>query len=106
LKDDDRLVLSGVSAVRHYSADLIAGDEIEGYVKASGLEDIVHEYGLIVSSRPNVQLRSVDDDCWPFDDGIRVAPSSVVAIDLFDSSDPRSHRAGIELWEKVARDRP
>lgn len=95
------VVRGGVSAVDEYDVDLIAGDEAEVYVRASQLADVVDRYALDDNpDRPNVVVRVVDDEVWPFDDDARVAPWSVVAVDLLDSRNERSQRAGIELIER------
>jgi hypothetical protein len=52
------------------------------------------------ANRPNLIVRVVDDDVWPFDDDANVAPWPVVAVDLLDSNDERSRRAGLELIER------
>ncbi len=95
------VVRGGVSAVSEYNVDLIAGEEAEVYVRARNMSDLVDRYALDVESeRPNVIVRVVDDDDWPFDDDARVAPWPVVAMDLLDARDERSRRAGFELIER------
>jgi len=95
------VVRGGVSAVDEYDVDLIAGDEAEVYVSASKVSDLVDRYALDVEAdRPNVVVRVVDDDDWPFEDDARVAPWPVVAVDLLDANDQRSRRAGLQLIER------
>ena len=95
------VVRSGVSAAADSGVDLIAGDEAEFYVRASKLADLVGRYALDEESdRPNAVVRIVDDEVWPFDNDDRVAPWSVVAVDLLDANDERSRRAGLELIER------
>ena len=53
------------------------------------------------SDRPNVRLRVVSDDDWPFEAAQRVAPAPVVAVDLLDSHDERSQRAARELLARA-----
>lgn len=92
------VVYGGVSAVAEYDVDLIADGEAEVYVRASELADLIDRFALDEEAgRPNVIVRVVDDAVWPFDDGDRVVPWSVVAVDLLDSRDERSRRAGLEL---------
>ena len=100
LKNDHRFVLSGLSGLREHSVDLISGGEAEAYVKASDLDELADAYQLVESNRPNVRLRIVDDRCWPFEEGMRIAPAPVVAVDLLESSDPRAKRAGNELLSR------
>lgn len=103
LNDDPRLVLAGVSAASHYRAALVALDELEGYVRAEDLEELVREYALAApagGARANVVLRVPAPD-WPFDEGQRIASRPVVAMDLIDAGDERSVRAGRGLLEKL-----
>lgn len=95
-------VASGVSALSAHDVDLVAGDQAEAYVRESGLADVVGRFALDPDSdRPNVRLRVVDDDDWPFDADRRVAPAPVVAVDLLDSDDERSRRAARELLARA-----
>lgn len=101
LRVDPRIVRGGVSAITDYHLDLIAGEEAEVYVSARNVSGLVDRYALdIEPDRPNVIVWVVDDDEWPFDDDARVAPWSVVAVDLLDARDERSRRAGFELIER------
>jgi excisionase family DNA binding protein len=94
-------VYGGVSALDEYDVDLIAGEQAEVYVRASNVSDLVDRYALDAETeRSNVVVRVVDDDDWPFEDDARVAPWSVVAVDLLDAHDERSRRAGLELIER------
>lgn len=104
LRADGRLVLSGASAPRDHSVDLLAGDEIEAYVRAVDYGDVVKRYELVEADLSNVRLRVVDDACWPFGDEMRVAPKPVVALDLLESDDPRARRAGKDLFGKSGAD--
>lgn len=103
LSNDPRLVLGGASAASHYRADLVALDEVEGYVRAEDLGQLVREYALAPpagGARANVILR-VPVPGWPFNDGKRIASRPVVAMDLIDAGDERSVRAGRALLAKT-----
>lgn len=92
------VVRGGIRAAVECGADLVVVDEFEGYVRASGLEELVSQFGLDdQAARPNVLLRVVDDAVWPFPPGQVVAGRAAVAVDLLESDDPRSRRAGAEL---------
>lgn len=92
------VVASGVSALREHRVDLVVGDQSEAYVRASQVGELADRFALDPDSdRPNVRLRVVGDDNWPFDVGQRVASAPVVAVDLLDSDDERSQRSAREL---------
>ncbi|WP_420451171.1 hypothetical protein [Ilumatobacter sp.] len=52
------------------------------------------------ADRPNLIVRIVDGDVWPFAEHVNVAPWPVVAVDLLDADDERSRRASLELIER------
>ncbi len=98
LEDEPSLVRSGVSAAVDHRADVLASDFLEAYIPSTQAKGIIERYGLDADAeRPNVVLRIVEDAVWPFANGVGVAPRAVVAIDLLDSEDERSRRAGLEL---------
>lgn len=101
LANESGVVRGGISAAAEYGVDLIAGDEAELYVRANKVADVSDRFALEEGSdRPNVILRVVEDEVWPFGGDDRVAPWSVVAVDLLDAHDERSRRAGLELIER------
>lgn len=100
LASDPRLVLSGASAASARRIDVINRDEVEAYVPRSDLDDLVTEYKLSLGPRHNVILRAVDGR-WPFVDGERIAPEAVIALDLLESDDDRSRRAGRRLLDEL-----
>jgi hypothetical protein len=92
------LVLSGASAAAEHGAALLALDSFEAYVAEPHAEDIINRYALDAgSARANIVLRIVEASVWPFTEGERIAPRAVVAVDLLESEDERSHRAGMAL---------
>jgi hypothetical protein len=102
LVDAPDVVRSGVSAAANYAADLVAVDSVDGYVRASSLAGLVKRFALDDDAdRPNVVLRVVDDDAWPFAPGQCYASLPVVAVDLLESNDERSRRAGVRLLERL-----
>lgn len=75
-----------------------SAETVEGYVRASGIDHLVDRFALgHHPARPNVLLRIVDDDVWPFETDQRLAGRAVVGVDLLESDDPRARRAGAEL---------
>ena len=96
------VVRSGVSAFGCYQIEVVAVDEFEGYVPASSLPSLVSRFALDEhAERPNVLLRTVDDEVWPFDEDESVAPLPVVAVDLLEAHDSRIRRAGFELLKHL-----
>lgn len=92
------VVRAGISAAAHHGADLVIGEGAEGYVRASDVERLVDKFALDdQAARPNVLLRIVEDAVWPFEVDRRYAGQSVVGVDLLESEDSRSRRAGAEL---------
>ena len=97
LRNDHRLVLTGISASRHYRADVVGRREVEAYVSERNLPGVANDHKLSeMADDPNVVLRVVKG-FWPFESGERYAPRAVVAVDLLDSTDERSRRAGSKL---------
>ena len=92
------VVASGVSALSHHYVDLVVSDQSEAYVRESRVAELADRFALDADSdRPNVQLRVVGDDDWPFDADQQVAAAPVVAVDLLEADDERSQRAAREL---------
>ncbi|RZV43613.1 MAG: DNA-binding protein [Acidimicrobiales bacterium] len=98
LEESSKVVRGGVSAAADVGADILARGEFEGYVSGRHIAELVSAFGMDEqAARPNVVLRVVDDSVWPFGSGQKVASRSVVAVDLLESADPRSRRAGMNL---------
>lgn len=103
LARESEVVRSGVSAAAEYGADIVASNEFEGYVRASGIEPLVRRYALDPDAeQPNIMLRVVDDEFWSYLKAAKVAPRPVVAVDLLDADDERSRRAGVELAKALS----
>jgi hypothetical protein len=101
LRDDPNIVLSGVNAAAEYGVDIRAPGVVEAYVGRDRLDDLVYRYALRPAeiADANVVLRVVDE----FGPGRRqrVAPVAAVALDLLESPDDRSRRAGRELARRL-----
>lgn len=100
---DDQFVRSGVSAAEDHGIDLVAPGVVEGYLPKARLAKLSYEHALraVSENAANLIVRAVDGR-WPFESE-RVAPEAVVAVDLIDSLDQRSRRAGSELLRQVRR---
>jgi excisionase family DNA binding protein len=109
LRNDERLVPSGVSAARLVGLDLLAGREVDGYVRASALDELVEEHALApaVIGEANAVLRIVPDDVWDlFLAGRPHAPGAAIALDLIEGYDSRSQTSGKELLKRLERTAP
>jgi excisionase family DNA binding protein len=94
----DSGVRAGISAAAHHAADLVVGEGVEVYVRAGDLDRLIDRFRLDDQApRPNTLLRIVPDDAWPFEPDQRHAGRPVVGVDLLESEDARSRRAGAEL---------
>ena len=87
---DARLVLGGGDAAIQYGSAVGQPRERIAYVRSRDLEPFLSDhFGSPDHENPNVILRVVDDDSWPFDEQ-RFAPAVVAAVDLVDIGDVRS----------------
>lgn len=87
IEDDRLLVRGGASAAAHYEAGLVVPGDAEAYVHVRDVDQVIVTHGLIeAAGEPNVFLRIVDDAAWPFEREERIAPKSVVAVDLLERS--------------------
>lgn len=104
IAEDQRVVLSGVSAARPHGLALVPGKELEGYVGSADLRAVVEKHALHpAEGSGNVLLRVVPDEAWLFEHGDRYAPPAAVAFDLIESRDALSARAGMKLLRRLDR---
>jgi len=94
------VVQTGISAAVYHGLDLLAAEQVEVYLPEKFLQRLVKRYALQPSKRPNLLVRAVAD-LWPFEKGCPAAPAPVVGVDLLDSDDARTRRAGKLLLEQV-----
>jgi len=94
---------SGISAAASHGIDLVAGAEIDGYVRAGDLAAIERKHALEPAEgmTGNVLLRVVPDPAWHLSG--RLAPLAAVAIDLSEEADARSIRAGKKAIDRIER---
>ena len=105
LRSQREFVLSGVSAAAEHGASISASEQLEGYIPASQLKRLAYRLALapVEPASANVILR-----VSKFPLGLQrrgIASAGVVAIDLLDSHDQRSIRAGNALAERLRADR-
>jgi excisionase family DNA binding protein len=101
IRDNNALMLTGVTAAAELRLGLLAGDTVDAYVAERALPGIVARHRLQESHDPNVVLRSVPSfvPSWP---QRRIAPKAAVALDLLDDADPRSRQVGKELLGRLS----
>lgn len=102
LRNEPGLMLTGATAAADLRLGLLAGEDVEGYVEADRVDDIVHRYHLRASRDPNVVLRVVPQftSGWP---PTHYAPLPAVALDLLEDSDPRTREVGVALIDQIER---
>ncbi|HLY87426.1 MAG TPA: helix-turn-helix domain-containing protein [Acetobacteraceae bacterium] len=100
LLDEPDVVRTGISAAADVGADIVAPADLEAYAPAPRFDELRGRYFLEESNAPNVWLRLIHEP-WPFPSGTRVAPAAAVALDLLDSADERTRRAGRELLDAI-----
>lgn len=90
------VVISGLTAAAALRADIVtAGEEDEAYCSTVTLAGLRHDYALSERGQANLILRVPRFDL-PLDGRERM-PDAVVALDLAESSDVRTRRAGLDL---------
>jgi hypothetical protein len=87
------VVATGVSVADDYRFDITAPGTIELYTAPDTAAALQRKYVLQPSARANVLLHVIDA-LWPFAEGVTRAPPQVAALDLIESSDRRTARAG------------
>ena len=92
LANESGIILAGVSAASRYGIDIQPSEELEVYVYQARAGELIQRYKLEASDRPNVVFRVVSDDLPP--DWQECVGGAVAAIDLVESMDLRSQRAG------------
>lgn len=101
LAREPRFVRSGVSAAAAHGASLRAPHVLEGYLPESEVGPFAYRFALREADEREADLivRGVAD-FWPFADR-KVAPRAAVAVDLLDSLDERTRRAGEQLLRGI-----
>jgi len=101
----DGFVASGVSAADHYEASVVARDQVDGYVREAQLRDARYRLALDPADPTNANIVLRVTPLRTALHGRRFAPAAAVAVDLMESADQRTRRAGVELAERLRADR-
>ena len=99
LLEDSRLMPSGIADPR---AGISASGVVEGYVSPAAVDDLIRDYLLVESERPNVWLHVAD---IPSDASGRV-PLGFVIADLLDHGGPRERSQAANLLAASRDDGP
>lgn len=103
VRNDPRLVRSGVSASRSAGLGIVAAGTVEGYIRHDDIDPLMRDYRLQAAPADAATvLLHVPEGCWPLRDA-EEAPVAVSALDLLDSGDPRSVREAHRLLRQLAR---
>jgi excisionase family DNA binding protein len=89
------VVTTGVSVADAYNFDIAAPHTAEFYATSETATRLTRTYALEPNARANVVLHLVQT-VWPFAADVARAPALVAAVDLADSPDQRTARAGRE----------
>lgn len=96
LRDDPRLLPSGVSMAAEHQLDIVEANEFEAYVSRENLEEVVEAHYLAPSRDPNVILHVAAAE-WLQRCAEHAMGAVVSALDLFEADDEKSRRAGREF---------
>lgn len=102
LRQDDRVVLSGLS---HPRSGLASGDLVEGYVAVDGLDGLVNEY-LFSRAKAEKGSNVVLHVGSIVPDGDDAMASLLLAADLAEHRRPREEARAAELLREIARQHP
>lgn len=100
LLEESGVVRAGISVASQYSMDVSDSGVVELYVHEKQLPRLRRKYLLEPSVRPNVILHVVKGP-WPFTKSAKFVPIAVAALDMLESDDPRSRRAGEAMLDRV-----
>jgi hypothetical protein len=98
----EHVVPAGVT-LAHRWTDLVVEGETEVYVAGSLAPELADRLRLWPEPRGPIMVHAVPDDLGALLHGRAEMPASVVAVDLLDSGDPRSHLAGEALWTQTVQ---
>lgn len=102
LRNDDRIVLSGLS---HSRSSIASGDLAEGYVAVDDLDDVVNAYLLSRASAEKYANVVLHVGATVPGGGDAMAPL-LLAADLAEYRRPREEARAAELLREIARQHP
>jgi len=99
MRGDRTLVLGGATAAAAHGAPVVAGPPVDAYLAAGNRAAFI-EYYLPVEGPPNLVLRGVPDEAWPFGDNQSYVGPVVALLDLVDAAD-RSVAEALSIWPRA-----
>jgi excisionase family DNA binding protein len=105
--NEQGVAAAGLTAAQSAGADLLGMDLIELYCDRRTREQVFTRFAITTtSSNPNLTVRTIEDpDLAQALLSARTAmPAAVVAVDLMESTDPRTMYAGNELAARLLAD--
>jgi excisionase family DNA binding protein len=97
----DDVVAGGISAAQSVDADVVGLGAAEVYCTASTLDELRRRFGLSERGDANVTVRVPILQETPLLTGRDTMPAAVVAMDLLESPDVRTRRAGHDVAERL-----
>lgn len=97
---DDHVVPAGVM-LAHRWTDLVVEGVTEVYVAESFAQNLADRLRLWPDPQGPIVVHAVPDDLGDLLRDRAEMPAPVIAVDLLDSGEPRSHRAGEALWAQT-----
>lgn len=94
-------VVPAGAMLAHRWTDLVAEGITEVYATQSSAQGLIDRLRLWRDPRGPIVMHTVRDDLGGLLRDRVEMPAPVVAVDLLDSGDPRSRRAGQALWEQA-----
>jgi hypothetical protein len=88
------------ATLAHRWTDLVVDDITEVYATQSTAQRLTDQLPLWRDPQGPIVVHLVRDDVGGVLQNRVEMPATVVAVDLLDSGDPRSHRAGQALWAR------
>lgn len=101
LREED--VIPAGATLAHRWTDLVADGITEVYATQSATQRLTDRLRLWQDPQGPIVLHTVRDDLGGLLQNRAEMPAPVVAVDLLDSGDPRSHRAGQALWAQTVQ---
>ena len=99
---DEHVVAAGAS-LAHRWTDLVVEGVTEVYATETFARTLTDRLRLWPDPQGPIVVHAVPDDLGDLLKDRAEMPAPVVAVDLLDSGDPRSHRAGQALWTQAVQ---